>query len=180
MSGRRCCGGRGGRSRRRRWRCGAGSCWGVRKAGRTSRSPPRWGSGRRRWASGAVVSWSPAWKGCPTSRALADLGRSPTSRSRRWWCPLWSAPRPVRRTGRGRRWRRKVGCRSRLSGGSGRVSGFSPTGSTRSSCPTIRSSSTRSATSSGSTWTRRRKRWSCAWMRSPRSRRWTARRRCCR
>src|SRR6266508_1909155 len=43
-----------------------------------------------------------------------------------------------------------------------------------------RSSSTRSATSSGCTSTRPRRRWCCAWTRSPRSRRWTGPRRCCR
>src|SRR5512132_680734 len=42
------------------------------------------------------------------------------------------------------------------------------------------SSSTRSATSSGCTWTHPRRRWCCAWMTSARSRRWTAPRRACR
>jgi transposase len=48
------------------------------------------------------------------------------------------------------------------------------------SCRRIRSSSTRSRTSSGCTSTRPSEPWCCAWTRSPRSRPWTARRRSCR
>ena len=61
-----------------------------------------------------------------------------------------------------------------------RAFGLKPHRSRRSSCPPIRSSSTRSATSSGSTSTRPRRRSCSASTRSPRSRRSTARRRSCR
>ena len=64
--------------------------------------------------------------------------------------------------------------------GSGRRSGCSRTARRPGSCPRTRSSSTRSATSSGSTWTRPSARSCCASTRSPRSRRWTAPRRSCR
>ena len=52
--------------------------------------------------------------------------------------------------------------------------------STPSSCPPIRSSSRRSATSSGSISTPGARRWSCVSMRKAGFRRWTALRRCCR
>ena len=90
----------------------------------------------------------PVWTGWPTSPDPAPPGRSPTSRSRRWWWPLWSGPRPMPRTGRGHRWPPTAACRNPRSGGSGRPSGSSRIRSTRSSCPPTRSSSTRSATSS--------------------------------
>ena len=60
-----------------------------------------------------------------------------------------------------------TGCRSRRSAGSGGRSGSSRTWRRPSSCHRTRSSSTRSATSSGSTSTRPRRRSCCAWTRSP-------------
>ena len=50
----------------------------------------------------------------------------------------------------------------------------------RSSSPPTRSWRPRSATSSGSTSTRRTRPWCCAWMKNPRPRRWNGPRRCCR
>ena len=79
---RRCSGGRGGRSRRRRWRSGVGSCWVARQANPTRRLPPRWVCGRRRCASGGSGFWRIGWTGWPMSRALGLRARSATSRSR--------------------------------------------------------------------------------------------------
>ena len=78
------------------------------------------------------------------------------------------------------RWPRRPACRSRPSRGSGGRSGSSRTWRRRSSCARTRSSSARSATSSASTCPRPRTPWSCAWTRSPRSRRWTGTAPCCR
>ena len=64
--------------------------------------------------------------------------------------------------------------------GRGGSTGSSRGGRRRSSSPPTRSWSPRSPTSSGCTWPRRRTRSCCAWTRSPRSRRWTGPRRCCR
>src|SRR5215218_9910722 len=58
--------------------------------------------------------------------------------------------------------------------------GCSRTGPRRSSSPGTRCLSRRSTTSSGCISTRPSGRWCCAWMRSPRSRRWIARSRSCR
>ena len=55
-----------------------------------------------------------------------------------------------------------------------------PGGVRRSSSPPTPNWSPRSPTSSGSIWPRRRTRSCCAWTRSPRSKRWTGPRRCCR
>src|SRR6476661_7749160 len=66
------------------------------------------------------------------------------------------------RTGRGHRWPPRAGCRNPRWAGSGRPSGSNRTWSIRSRSATIRSSSTRSATSSGCIWIRRKRRWCCA------------------
>src|SRR6266511_808341 len=81
-SARRWCAGRGGRNRRRRWRCGVGSCWPAPRARRTRRSPPSWGFGPRRSPSGGPGSSRAGWPGWSTSRGRAHPARSPTSRSR--------------------------------------------------------------------------------------------------
>src|SRR6266545_3633267 len=93
------------RSRHRRWRSDAGSCWGARTGSRTSRSPPIWESGRRRSVNGGAGSSSAGWRAWWTSRGRARRGRSPTGRSSRWWWPPWSVSPRAPRTGRGRRWR---------------------------------------------------------------------------
>ena len=64
--------------------------------------------------------------------------------------------------------------------GRGVTTGCSRGGSRRSRSPPIPSWSGRSPTWSACTWFRRRTRSCSAWMRSPRSRRWTGPRRCCR
>ena len=64
--------------------------------------------------------------------------------------------------------------------GSGGRSASSRIWWTPGSCPRIRCSSTRSVTWSGCISTRRTRRWSSRWMRSPRCRPSTAPRRCCR
>jgi hypothetical protein len=53
-SERRWCAGRDGIRRRRRWRCGRGSCWPARTAGRTPRSPTSSAVTGSRSASGAT------------------------------------------------------------------------------------------------------------------------------
>ena len=180
-SARRCSGGRGGRSRRRRWRSGVGSCWAARQASPTSRWPPSWGCGRRRWASGG---------GGSSSRRLDGLADEPRP----------GAPRKITDeqveevivATLERQPRRRHALVAGVDGGRDRVvevdGGPDLEGVRAQAAPgrhvqavaTTRSSSTRSATWSACTWTRRRRRWCCAWTRSPRSRRWTARRRCCR
>ena len=81
-----CCGGRGGRSRRRRWRCGRGSCWRCAAAGATNKQVAarsagdrrtRWPSGVRRFIGQAVGR---AWS---TSRGRAGRRRSCWTRSRK-------------------------------------------------------------------------------------------------
>ena len=118
---------RGGRSRRRRWRCGAGSCWRVPSGTPNTQVAAELGVLRRRSASGAAVS---------SPRRLDGLvdehrpGRPPS---------ITSGPGrgggggdagvdadATRRTGRGRRWPTGQGCRSRRSGGSGGRFGLKP------------------------------------------------------
>src|SRR6266511_3090905 len=70
-SARRWCAGRGGRNRRRRWRCGVGSCWPAPRARRTRRSPPSSGFGPRRSPSGGPGSSRAGWPGWSTSRGRA-------------------------------------------------------------------------------------------------------------
>ena len=70
--------------------------------------------------------------------------------------------------------------RTTRSPGCGGGSACSRTARRGSSSPPTRSWRPRSATSSGCTWTRRRTRSCSAWMRSPRSRRWTGPSRSCR
>ena len=103
----------------------------------------------------------------------ARVGDQP-SRSRTWWWPRWNRPRPTPHTGRANRWPSAAGYPSPRSVESGRPSSCSPIAARTSSCPMIRCSWRRSMTSSGSTSTRPRPRWCCAWTRSPRYRRWHA------
>ena len=76
-SERRWCAGRDGIRSRRRWRCGRGSCWPARTAGRTPRAPPsrlRQGHGRqvappvRRRPAGRAGRRTEAWRGAHDQR----------------------------------------------------------------------------------------------------------------
>src|SRR5674476_310249 len=82
-------------------------------------------------------------------------GGRPRSGSIRWrlsCSPRWRRRRAMPRTGLGRRWPGARGCPRRRSGGSGRPSSSSPTGSIPSSCPMTRCSWRRSTTSWASAW----------------------------
>ena len=78
----------------------------------------------------APVPRAGAWTGWPTSPGRGARRRSPTPRSRMWSSRRWSPSRPMRPTGRGRRWPSAPACPSRRSAGSGGRSGSSRTGET--------------------------------------------------
>ena len=115
----------------------------------------------------------------PTSPAPVPHASSPTPTSSESSRRPWS-PSPRRRpTGALAAWPANSGCRSRPSAGSGVPSGSSRTRRGPSSCRPTRSSSRRSATSSGCMSARRSGRSSCASTRRARSRHWTGPSRCC-
>ena len=158
----------------------AGSCWPARTGAANTEVAATVGGDT---GDGDQVAWPvrrTGWTGWSTSRGPAGRRRSCWTRSRTSWSPRWSRPRATPRTGRGPRWPRAAGCRKSTIGRIWRQFELKPHVRTSSSCPPTRSSWTRSSTWSGSTTTRRRGRWCCAWTRSPGSRPWTGPSRCCR
>ena len=134
-----------------------------------------------RWASGGRGLSRPASTGCSTSRGWAAHGRSVMTRwNRSSSMRSRLLHRPKRPTGRPATWPSMPECHSRRCRGSGAPSVSNPTSSRPGICRLIRSSSTRCATLSGSTSTRRNGRWCCVSTRSPRCRRSSAPARSCR
>src|SRR5260370_1219714 len=88
-SGARWRGGPGGARPRRAWPSGRASCCCAPRARAIPRSPPSWGSPGSPSGSGATGSSPPGSRGSATSRGPACSARSPTRRSRRWWCGPW-------------------------------------------------------------------------------------------
>ncbi len=89
-SERRWCARRDGVRRRRRWRCGRGSCWPARTAGRTPRSPTisavtgaTVGKWRYRFAAEGLEGW-PAHRSGRQSARRSWPGRSAFSRAGSW------------------------------------------------------------------------------------------------
>ena len=121
------CGGRGGRSRRRRWRCARGSCWRARTGWPTRRSPADLGC-----APATVGKWRAPVRGAAAGRAgrraaagSAAVDHRGAGRGRGGRDVGVDAAR-TRRTGRGRRWPSGPGCRKSTIGRIWRAFGLKP------------------------------------------------------